>query len=186
MPSHPPILGKRGGDTRALLAAYFDAAPADLEAGRTWYPAALAECRRVARIVPDFTPRQIAGVMAALSPRVQWHRNLQGTRQIVQTGSTSVGLPLSRERAAAILAGGRPLDVLGGPKVRAFYRAITGNTEATVIDVWAARAAGVPAPTTSADYATLTETYRAAARLVYETPRDFQAIVWCAIRGKDD
>ena len=93
-------------------------------------------------------------------------------------------LPLGRERAGAIAAGARPLDVLGGDKTRAFYRAITGDREAVTVDVWAARAAlGDWISLTPKRYGRISAAYKAAARRLGEDPRTVQATVWLVARG---
>lgn len=88
-------------------------------------------------------------------------------------------MPDSLRKAVAIRDGARPLDVLGGPKVRAFYRALTtGGAEGPpVIDRWMFRVLEID---------TIPECQAAvleAAHAVGERPHDMQAILWVAVRG---
>jgi hypothetical protein len=97
------------------------------------------------------------------------------------------------ERAAAILNGARPLDVLGGYKVRSFYRNITGDTEAVTVDVWAHRAAlgdiTLHANRSSSllrngkRYRAIANAYRQVAPDYGLRPSEFQAATWVAVRG---
>lgn len=81
--------------------------------------------------------------------------------------------------------GAEPLAVLGGDKVRAFYRAICGDHHAVVLDAHMLRAARFKKPkTTPREYARIAARLRAEARQHGERPAAFQAIVWCHIRGK--
>jgi hypothetical protein len=96
----------------------------------------------------------------------------------------SVGLRGGRLKAWRIAHHQRPEAVLSGPKVRAFWRAIAGDRDAAVIDVWMLRAMGIDTPTISpAQYERCAEALRAAARRVRVPVRDFQATVWMQVRG---
>jgi hypothetical protein len=109
-----------------------------------------------------------------------------------------------RAQAWRIAQGERPLDVLNGPKVRAFYANITGNLSAVTVDTWAARVAEgdwrpnpmahlrAHAPYAATDapqgrrYALIADAYREAAALLGHAPRDVQAAVWVHVRQSAD
>ena len=97
----------------------------------------------------------------------------------IQTGAM-------RATAWKIAQGADPLETLSGPKVRAFYRAITGDTDAVTVDRWAARVAegrdDSRAPS-GRRWDRLETAYRVAAATEEVGARDLQAAVWCAIRG---
>lgn len=179
---------------RRLVRAYESATPEQVADGREWYSRAYVEALALS-VGTDLTPRQCAGVIAALSPRVTWAQNLiraarmvdiwEHCRRDLEPPRYRLGLGLSIDRAWRIVSGeGRPLDVLGGKKTRAFYRNITGDRDAVTVDVWAARIAyGREVGLTDNRYDTCARAYAAAAAKVGECPRDFQAITWIAARG---
>lgn len=167
-----------------FLALYDAASPETLTAGREWYPRARATAEWFASIFGCST-ETAAGVIAALSQREQWGRNL-ACAVLALSGAAS--LPCMRHPASKALAirnGASPLDVLRGPKIRAFYQAILGDASACVLDSWMLKAAGFPAghKATTRQYVTLTAALREAASVRGESPAAFQAIVWCQIRG---
>lgn len=90
----------------------------------------------------------------------------------------------SLAKARAIQQGAQPLRVLGGPKVRAFYRALLGDRDAAVVDVWVARAAGTDPQLTPARYARVEAALRDAAAQARTAVADFQATVWVVTRGR--
>jgi hypothetical protein len=90
-------------------------------------------------------------------------------------------------KAERIRDGESPDAVLGGPKVRAFYRAILGDASAVVVDSWMLRACGHGRDTcTEKQYRAYARELAHCARLVGCKPSEFQAIVWCHIRKGAD
>jgi hypothetical protein len=84
--------------------------------------------------------------------------------------------------ADAALAAG--FDALKGPKTNAFARAIAGDTNAVVIDVWMMRAAGMETDSPNkTQYALLSEAVTAVAAQFGITPRTAQALIWIIVRG---
>jgi hypothetical protein len=178
-----------------LAAAYRRAPVAAIADGREWYPAAYREAERIARPDVGITPERAAAVIAALSPRVGWAQNVAAAgAMIASRGTISFdllpGFHANKRKARAIIRGGElggPGDALGGdaPKVRAFWRAICGDPDAVVLDIWAMRAAGENADIAprGARYERIAQAYRDAAEIVGESARDLQAILWLATRG---
>ena len=78
-----------------------------------------------------------------------------------------------------------PLEAIRGEKVTSFWANLIGSRTAVTVDVWAQRAAlgyyhrHQPK---RGRYERLVAIYRAAAEAAGETPREFQSIVWNAIR----
>lgn len=145
-----------------------------------WY----RESRRVARALArkhGVTLSVAAGVIAALSPRQQWVSNVAGADDLLG-GGEGCGFGANRRKAEAIRNGERPLDVLSGPKVRAFYRAIMGDRDSAVVDVWMYRAMGHEAG--GLPYPEAAAALEEAARKVRVAVADFQAIVWTYTRGR--
>lgn len=115
----------------------------------TWYADARRFCVGIGR-PHGLTVETVAGAVAALSPQVSWREQVSYAPAILDAWAQGLtfrrfpgpGYNANKRKAARILAGGAPLDVLGGPKVRAFYRAITSagaDPEAVCIDrhAWA-------------------------------------------------
>ena len=171
---------------RRILAHWGNASAADQAAGIAWYDRAADAART---ILPS-DPERAAGVIAALSPRCQWRINLAWAAAVIEAAESGADCPSVHTRTmraqAWRIANGEPaLSVLGGPKVRAFYSNIIGNTDRVTVDVWALRAAD-PGETRvpSGRLYDLTErAYIEAARIVGVAPRDLQAAVWVHVRG---
>jgi hypothetical protein len=169
-------------NARARLLRLWKAAdPAN--GGREWYRESRGAAEAIARD-SLVTLEQAAGVIAALSPRQSWRVNVRLAADAC-AGRPFGGLGSSLRNATRILRGEHPLDVLGGPKTRAFYQAIMGDDDAAVIDVWMIRAMGDDAESapTAKRYAILAATLRSAARKAGVPTADFQAIIWTHIRG---
>jgi hypothetical protein len=148
-----------------------------------WY----RQARRAARKLSakhGCTLAVAAGVVAALSPRVRWSANINGADHILGGGDAGPGFNRNVEKACRIRDGERPLDVLGGPKVTAFYRAIMGDEEAAVIDVWMWRALGMEP--NSVPYEDAKAIVVSAAKAAGVSTTTFQALVWTHVRGGGD
>jgi hypothetical protein len=178
-------------DALALDQLYHSTDEATRDRGRAWYPIAQREAELLA-LDHSVELTTAAGAIAALSPRMEWSKNLDAAATILRAASSGareaprVGLGLSTRRAWSIALGAEPLSILGGRKVRAFYRALIGDLDSITLDIWSARAArGADAkqPTTDRDHNALDASYRVAALAAGEHPREYQAIVWIAARG---
>jgi hypothetical protein len=78
-------------------------------------------------------------------------------------------------------------DGLNGLKTNAFARAISGDMDAVVVDVWMCRAAGLgkDAPN-KREYREIAEAVRIVAADYGYQPAVMQALIWILIRGKAD
>jgi hypothetical protein len=78
-------------------------------------------------------------------------------------------------------------DALNGQKTNAFARAIAGDPNAVVIDVWMIRAAGLDASkgVNKTQYNTLADSVRKVAKEFGITPRTAQALIWIIVRGNN-
>jgi len=123
--------------------------------GLAWYRNAHAWAESLAAAF-GLPVETVVGVVAALSPLNGWDSQLEWTPRILRAWawdladrSTAVetaaewipgpGLGANKRKAARILCGESPLDVLGGSKVRAFYANIRGDETAVCVDrhAWA-------------------------------------------------
>lgn len=165
-----------------LIDIYNGASAATRWEGRDWYSLALLEAVQMA-LQYHVPVRCAAGIIAALSPRKKWAQNLKQARELLKN-RTVPGIGHFVRTATSIMNGSDPVLALRGPKTLAFYEAIMGNVDAVVVDVWMLRALGVEKQKiTPKQYAQYAEVVREAALDCHEHPAEFQAIVWCAIRG---
>lgn len=158
--------------------------------GHTWYREAGRTARQLAEAYGVPVTRA-AGVIAALSPRMRWSENVKNASKVLAAAAAGevapprVGMTRFVATAWRIAKGERPLAVLGGPKVRAFYRNLCGDLSHVTVDVWALRALGVDAAKgmRPGEYERAAAHYRRAARAAGVAPAVFQAVVWTSIRG---
>jgi hypothetical protein len=106
-----------------LLSVLADASEADETEGAGWY---LSGRSVAADLATEFgySVAQSVGVIAALSPQNGWGNNVVQAGEALGAGSADeVGhYDDATGKASAILSGDLPEDVLGGRKVRSFYR----------------------------------------------------------------
>ena len=122
-----------------------------------------------------------AGIVSAFSPRERWASNI--TKSVAfSLGHEVKGLANNLKMANDVLANG--ISALKGMKTNAFARAIFGDTDAVVIDVWMMRAAQMPTDSpTQGQYNALTLATENVAREFGLTPRTTQALIWIVVRG---
>ena len=166
-----------------LVAVFQSATRAVKRQGADWYRLAGAAARSMAR-KHGVTRACAAGVIAALSPRLTWSYNVRAAELTLQGGDVPGVFRASLAKARRIAAGERPLSVLSGPKVRAFYRALMGDTSAAVVDVWTARAAGVLGDAGPARLLEVASALRLAAAEVGRPVAHVQATAWVVVRGR--
>ena len=183
--------------TRRILEVFRSADAEQVAKGLTWYQVANDEALAIARR-HDITERQAAGIIAALSPQVSWGFNLEWANAVAAGDTTSRGFGLSLGRGLMIQRNPDvdPLDILGGPKVRAFYHAILGRglTDAVVIDRHAYDLAegvrGSHLSLTAKRIRVTALNYQGAARRLQETGEaivtacQLQAITWITWRSR--
>ena len=151
-----------------------------VEEASVWYH----EAQEVAQEVANNLNASLevgAGVVSAFSPRERWSSNI--TKAVsFSLGKSVSGLSNNLKMANAVLDEG--FDALKGLKTNAFARAIAGDTEAVVIDVWMMRAAKMPTDSpTQGQYHALTKAVNKVAGEFGLTPRTTQALIWIVVRG---
>lgn len=108
------------------------ATPAEFEAGALWYPTA----RAIALECGDALKG--AGVLAVLSPRCPWNRNVVLARRAFNGTLTDGYLSRGINAANAIMGGANVDDYVKGQKIRAFMHSIVdANHPIAVVDVHA-------------------------------------------------
>lgn len=166
--------------------------PYDIKWGKRWYPVALS----IAKALTPDEPERGAAILAALSPRQSWHRTVENARLIIEAASLNqlppdVTLGRNVDKAYNLALGNysNPEEWLnqspGAFKVNRFYHNILGETQHVTVDTWAALAAGEPSPAISGSrYLAIERAYQEVSRDYNMTPRDYQAAIWCQIRGE--
>jgi len=126
------------GSYRNIIKCYKTASLTSIQDGATWYREAQDIAVVIGRLGGYKNHQALfvgAGVLAALSPQVEWGDNIQWAIQLVVKG-TRKHTWSNHNKALRIIQGEKPSDVLGGSKVRAFYKAIVapGGSGEPVID----------------------------------------------------
>ncbi len=155
----------------------------DRQAGTGWYPVAYEIAEEVGALCGgDVTDG--AGIIAALSPRQQWTRNIAVAREVAARPYLRPSGVFTHNWAKAnrIAHGERPSQVLGGRKVTAFYRNILGDETCVCVDGHAFHLASGGLPTKQLErrgvYDQVQAAYITASEMVGVRPTVIQAITW--------
>jgi hypothetical protein len=176
--------------TRRATAEYRTASAGQVEAGHAWYPKANEIARDMAA-EHMVTVEVASGILAALSPRLGWGKNVMMAERMLSSGGTLDHGILGRSLAhgRAIYDGAHPLKVMRGPKTVAFYHAIltAGESLDAVIDVhaWAMLVGerGTPPPTVR-QYREAAGCMTRAAKILGVGVHDVQATTWLTWRAR--
>lgn len=168
-----------------ILRTFDRATVSDLENGARWYD----DAGQLAAILAngEISLEQAASVIAALSPRTAWSRNVAGAVALIKVGPSAartVGC-IGRNVETARLAKRDGFAALNGPKTSAFARNIAGDREAVTVDVWAMRVAELDEDllTRKGAYDAVAHAYRLAARRRGVDPATMQATTWIVARN---
>lgn len=189
------VLAKRAGtSTRAcvdrIVATFKRATAADIEAGATWY----GDGETFIRDLAAQTGRDVetvAAVVAHLSPRTTWQRNLYGATMLLTTGTAPTCIASNVDRARRALDSDTPRDTFGkgAPKTRRFMANLLGERDVVTVDVWAARVAFGPRDDAEqvlsrvGVYDAVERAYQIAAQRLGVDPVTVQATTWIVARG---
>ena len=185
-----------------IKAVYQLATLTEQQDGITWYPAAKAIAVKLAERY-SIPASQAVGVIAALSPRNRWERNVQDADSLIaafQAGGAEQArltkvctFGANKAKAIKILESGAEtlptvLDILSGPKLREFASCIAGQPDVCIdghaFCIWAANRTGlkdVPAIGVKLRREIKTD-YVTAADELGITPSACQAITWVTWR----
>jgi len=163
----------------------------DLNDAEAWYAAAGSFAQSLPR--HDWSFATACSVVSAFSPRVTWAQNKRKAMDYAH-GIAPKGLKAHVAAADRCVVDG--FDGLRGLKTNAFARAIAGDGDAVVVDVWMCRAAGLvwgdkskkagtmkDAPN-KGEYYAIAEAVRTVAAEYSMTPAMMQAMIWIVVRGK--
>jgi hypothetical protein len=107
------------GHVQNIVNTYQRATPELIRGGNEWYDRA----NEVANSIGGGDVRRGAGILAALSPRTDWKRNIDLAHQLIKTGNAAT-MGANVLKARRIHEGEDPLEVLGGHKVTNFFHNI--------------------------------------------------------------
>jgi hypothetical protein len=180
--------GISAGEVTARIIDYWDrATERNREDGAQWY---LIQQQAIDDMAADagLSSETVAAVVAHLSPRIHWSRNLVSA-EILLKGSKPPGI-MSRSLlgAKSALDSDDPVSTLKGPKTHSFALNLLGDSDAVTIDVWALRVAlGSKADELVLNrvgvYDAISHCYRDAARMAGVSPSTMQATVWIVARN---
>ena len=152
----------------------------DVEAASVWYHEAQEVAEDIAEIM-GVSLEIGASIVSAFSPRERWSSNVAKAYAFAN-GLPVSGLSNNLKMAEAAKVSG--FDALKGQKTNAFARAIAGDTNAVVIDVWMCRAANIGTDSPNkGQYRELSEAVHIVANEFGITPRTAQALIWIVKRG---
>jgi len=189
-----------GPYTRRVLRWLDRATPSQRDEGRAWYLSARKFAYSLASDTP-YTLEQVAGVIAVLSPQVNWEHNKATAAEAVRAHTIGrrtlpnySGFGTNKTKAFRVLDG--DIEAVRGPKVTAFRNAITGDLSNVVLDIWAMRAARSHGDSMARLFRSdemplvrerraVEEAYRRAAAARGLAPAEAQAIVWVACKASD-
>jgi hypothetical protein len=159
------------------------ATPAQIEQASKWYLDAEKIAAQVALNL-ETTLENGASVVSAFSPRERWSANVAKAIAF-SLGEKVVALGNNIRMAEAAKSIG--YKALNGQKTNAFAKAIAGNEEAVVIDVWMLRAVGIEGKSPNKVlYQDLATAVRKVAMEIGLTPRTTQALIWIVVRGSGE
>jgi hypothetical protein len=151
-----------------------------VEQASKWYVDAEKVAHEVARNL-DVTLEKGASVISAFSPRERWTTNVAKAIAF-SLGQDVVGLSNNLKMANSSLLLG--YQALKGLKTNSFAKAIAGDEDAVVIDVWMLRAVGIERKTPNqTQYKELEDAVKKVAFDNGMTPRAMQALIWIVVRG---
>lgn len=212
MMTNDEILRTRAGITfdqavSNILTVWQACTAQDVENGAQWYGEAGAVVADMSAVTGHSRVR-CAVVIAHLSPRTTWARNISAAWAVLTAGIKGEDQWIAG-RAAGAMGGNltRAIDALTafdnddalatlkGPKTRAFALNILGDRDAVTVDVWAVRIALSPdwrrgmvddaekSLSRAGVYAAIAEAYRVAAWSAGVDPTTMQASTWVRARN---
>jgi len=160
-----------------------DATPGQIEQAAKWY----LDAERVAEKVAENLKATLevgASVVSAFSPRERWTSNVAKAISF-SLGEQVTGLSNNLRMAQASISLG--YEALRGPKTNAFARAIAGDEQAVVVDVWMMRASGIGVDNPNkTQYTEISQAIKTVSAQFGLTPRTTQALIWIMVRGSGD
>ena len=145
---------------------------------KDWYDIAQASIKVYADSIGANSDR-IADILAITSPRVHVSRNIKIMRAYVEHGTLDGVLPGTK----LALAHYEKTGEIRGPKTKAFAAALKADHNAVVLDIWLARALGIPQESLGSKkiHTKSTQRINRVAKQLGWSPRDTQAAIWAGM-----
>jgi hypothetical protein len=154
-----------------------------VEQATKWY----VDAERIAEKVAENLGTTLevgASVVSAFSPRERWSVN------VARAIAWSLGQEVTCLKNNLVMANKAltlGFQALKGLKTNSFAKAIAGDEQAVVIDVWMLRAVGIEKKTpTLNQYRELVDAVKKTAFDFGMTPRAMQALIWIVVRGSGE
>jgi len=112
------------GSYRNIVDTYNNASESSIAEGKVWYSQANHIAWQITKLLDSKDIRVGAGIIAALSPQMDWGENVTEALRFVSEGYSIKQTRANNVKAKRISEGEDPDTVLGGLKVTAFYHAI--------------------------------------------------------------
>ena len=156
--------------------------------GMTWYDRAHKHCKMLSEVynIPLF---QVVGILAALSPRNKWERNLKDVEQVILQGNKARVGTFNKMKHKAVLClkaknEHEVIKILNGVKITSFFKNIFYIKDNSVtIDVWAMRVVDFEGNLTAKRYKEIERAYISVANKYEMLPKQVQAITWGVVRN---
>ena len=112
------------GSYSHIIDTYNNASESSIAEGKVWYSHANHIAWQVTKLLGSKDIRVGAGIIASLSPQMDWGENVTEALRFVSVGYSTKQTRANNMKAKRISEGDDPETVLGGLKVTAFYHAI--------------------------------------------------------------
>ena len=159
--------------------------------GMTWYFEASRLAHNFGQLF-NIGKQHVSAIIAALSPRVNWDANIDDAKLLLETGDEYgyMALGANVSKALWLRDGDNPDKVLGGRKVRSFYRNIYRPTTSldVTLDAWMMFALDKTLDykylERKGTYDAISEGFRIVAGERGIMPHQLQAALWIHVRNK--
>lgn len=170
-----------------LLEHFRKATDSDIHVGMRWYRDAHLRAKRISEVlkIPLY---KVVGVIASLSPRNRWDRNMKDAVALIRKGKRAkvATFNANKRKALLILEASNEKQVrilLKGRKVTSFYENILHpyKNDTVTVDVWAFRSLGLEP--LNKNYSVVEDVYKSTAKELGIRNHELQAIIWSVVRG---
>lgn len=150
--------------------------------GAKWYAESKAELERLFGADADVFTKFLAATSIQTKPELNMSQAMDAFMTWKLGGSTVKGLPAKVKNITRAAAG----DDIEGQKISEFYRALRGDQNAVVIDIWMARVFGFKDNMNKSQFQFMQAQVRQVAKKLGVTPAEAQAMLWVAYKKRTE